>query len=392
MLANVVASSSIVVISLLFGVALLAAWRELGLKRHAMLWALSFMAAAVGHGLRISGGMFPFLEIPFASYACHASVASFTLLAWGFRQRAERPARFVFLFWGLTTIFLVAVYEFGWSEWRMASRMATAIADAVMVAVIVVTLKPRNRAAEIVRWLLAIYGIYVFAVAIVAWLARPGGEISGPLFIVFLSIGTPTGMIGTGILTMLIVAADLARDLKQQAMRDPLTGLYNRRGLEEQLQGFAGRFVVVAADLDHFKAINDRLGHAAGDEVIAGFARHLRQKLRREDIAARIGGEEFVLVLSDTEPAAAEALVEDIRRGVPAALAGAEIGSGTDMWPIAGASTGAGNGPNTFPSIETGGVTASFGLTVRRDGEAFAVTLARADAALYRSKDAGRTG
>jgi diguanylate cyclase (GGDEF)-like protein len=314
--------------------------------------------------LRISGGIFPFLEIPFASYACHASVASFTLLAWGFRQRADKPARFVFLFWALTTIFLVAVYEFDWSEWRMASRMATAIADAVMVAVIVMTLKPRNRAAETVRWLLALYGSYVFAVAIVAWLARPGGEISGPLFIVFLSIGTPTGMIGTGILTMLIVAADLARDLKQQAMRDPLTGLYNRRGLEEQLQASAGAYAVVAADLDHFKAINDRLGHAAGDEVIAGFARHLAQNLRKTDVAARIGGEEFVLVLPQTTQEEASAMVERIRLGVPAALA---------------------------PAVDvTTGVTASFGLTLRRGNEAFATTLARADAALNRSKDAGR--
>lgn len=99
------------------------------------------------------------------------------------------------------------------------------------------------------------------------------------------------------------------------AVTDPLTGLFNRRYALPHLArvtahaGQTGRpFAVLALDLDRFKAVNDSWGHAAGDAVLTETARRLRTHLRETDLAARIGGEEFLIVLPDTTPEAARAL------------------------------------------------------------------------------------
>jgi two-component system, cell cycle response regulator len=102
------------------------------------------------------------------------------------------------------------------------------------------------------------------------------------------------------------------RDGLRAAVTDPLTGLYNRRYALPHLARMADhaaqngrRFAVMLADLDHFKSINDRFGHAAGDAVLVEVARRLRANLRAVDLIARIGGEEFLLALPDTDRAEA---------------------------------------------------------------------------------------
>ena len=106
-----------------------------------------------------------------------------------------------------------------------------------------------------------------------------------------------------------------------QAITDPLTGLLNRRGFKAaqcRSEREAGRqgVAVVAMDLDHFKRVNDQYGHEAGDDVLAAFAATLRATLRKGDVAARMGGEEFAVLLPRTSRVAAEALAERIREQV----------------------------------------------------------------------------
>src|SRR5213592_1724190 len=93
-------------------------------------------------------------------------------------------------------------------------------------------------------------------------------------------------------------------ELNLQAMRDPLTGLYNRRQLEEGLhrevlraRRVGGTVGVMAIDVDHFKRVNDTLGHEVGDRALRGIADELASCVREEDIACRAGGEEFVIIL-----------------------------------------------------------------------------------------------
>jgi diguanylate cyclase (GGDEF)-like protein len=113
--------------------------------------------------------------------------------------------------------------------------------------------------------------------------------------------------------------------LKELALTDSLTGLVNRRAVEEwatrQLNGalrYGFTFHVVLADLDHFKAVNDTHGHEAGDTVLKKFSEILKSNSRRSDICGRVGGEEFLFVLTHTTQANAKIVIERIRQQLEA--------------------------------------------------------------------------
>ena len=166
--------------------------------------------------------------------------------------------------------------------------------------------------------------------------------------------------------------AQLHRIVEWQALVDPLTGLANRRALEESLQEevaraerFAGDLCLVIADLDRFKAINDRFGHPTGDRALREFAQTLRDIVRDIDSAGRWGGEEFALILPGTNAAGGVAVAERVR----AALAEREIR--------------AANG-------ELVDLTASFGVAAFSDSGDLQSLVSDADDALYWAKRDGR--
>ncbi len=119
------------------------------------------------------------------------------------------------------------------------------------------------------------------------------------------------------------VNAKMIDALRAQAIRDSLTGLFNRQYLDETLLRECGRsrrtkkpFSLAMLDIDHFKIFNDAYKHAAGDEVLRQIGNLLREKVRVSDIACRYGGEEFVVVLLDTDLAVALPAVERICRDI----------------------------------------------------------------------------
>lgn len=174
-------------------------------------------------------------------------------------------------------------------------------------------------------------------------------------------------MTGIGALSLALNQGRLARHHRHNALTDPLTGLLNRRALFD-MHGNApvGAFTaVVVFDLDGFKAINDEFGHAAGDEVLRVFARELAGNLRPADVAARMGGEEFALVLKRTLPETVEATAEAIRAAFAACRIETETGSLTCT------------------------VSAGFAFGTK-DGLSFDKVLSAADKALYAAKRGGR--
>jgi diguanylate cyclase (GGDEF)-like protein len=109
--------------------------------------------------------------------------------------------------------------------------------------------------------------------------------------------------------------------LRQQANRDKLTGLLNRRSLEESLPELLARcraatapLTVMMGDVDHFKPLNDTLGHAAGDDLLRALGQLLRSALRPTDLAFRYGGDEFALILPNTTPDEARAVADRLVR------------------------------------------------------------------------------
>lgn len=153
---------------------------------------------------------------------------------------------------------------------------------------------------------------------------------------------------------------------EEQALTDPLTGLRNRRALDLALEQPGRNVALVHLDLDRFKQVNDALGHAAGDHVLAEVGRRLLAASRRDDLVARIGGDEFVLLMPGMDRAeVALARMEAILSALGEPIS----------WQGMGLSVGA---------------SAGMVLSATSPEAPGAVLLARADAALYAAKRAGR--
>ena len=118
----------------------------------------------------------------------------------------------------------------------------------------------------------------------------------------------------------------LYREALQAALEDPLTGLGNRRALEQAIERevslskrLGSTLALLAIDIDLFKGINDQYGHSFGDCVLQNVARALKASLRESDLSYRYGGEEFVVILNNTDPQGAELVAQRIRAAVAAA-------------------------------------------------------------------------
>ncbi len=141
------------------------------------------------------------------------------------------------------------------------------------------------------------------------------------------SIGTVTVMMFS--LGLVLMAKECSEaSLQQMALRDALTGTLNRRAILEQLAAELERarrahtyLAIAMLDIDHFKRINDVYGHLAGDEVLCHCVQHLRKGLRQADSVGRYGGEEFLLLLTDTTPQGAYAALDALRSSMAAAPA-----------------------------------------------------------------------
>jgi diguanylate cyclase (GGDEF)-like protein len=159
--------------------------------------------------------------------------------------------------------------------------------------------------------------------------------------------------------------------LRSEALTDPLTGLLNRRAFDQHLEHAVNQwdrhrrsFVLILGDLDYFKLINDRFGHMVGDQVLRAVAQRMGASLRRSDLAFRIGGEEFAIILTETSLRAGAEVAEKVRRRIDEAPVRLD------------------SGQNVFPTM-------SFGIGAP-DGGDCATLFARVDQALYVAKHKGR--
>jgi diguanylate cyclase (GGDEF)-like protein len=165
----------------------------------------------------------------------------------------------------------------------------------------------------------------------------------------------------------------LRERLRSQSIRDPLTGLFNRRYLEETLARELSRanrtgqsLGLIMFDVDHFKRLNDTFGHDAGDTVLRELGRFVERNFRTSDVACRFGGEEFVILVPDTELEQLERRAQRLREAIKQVAF-------------------------SHQGIPLGTVTISLGAGISPDhGDSPDSLLGAADAALYRAKNAGR--
>lgn len=303
-----------------------------------------------------------------AMFAC--SGFRFAINFLGLREYAPRLARLIRLFC-VTMLSLMAIFVVLEMQ-RAAAFLAFSYALSFAVAMVVLGWDAVRRGRAAGRYFLAaacsgMLGVATTTVTVWGWIP-------------FTQVGYRAVEVGVLLEATLLALAvaylvrqhESARHAAEYLSRiDPLTGLMNRRALTEQaerLRVAAQRhkrpLSLILFDLDHFKFINDLHGHAVGDEVLKETAAMLQRLSRRDDLAARWGGEEFILVLPDTDIGAAMNLAERLREQLQQ----------RSFW--AGETV-----------IE---LRASFGVTVLRDHESLEALIADADALLYRAKQGGR--
>lgn len=350
--------------------ALFAAWCNLRRAHHALIWSVAFALSCAQWALLAPGGP------PHAATAAGIDLiglAAMLLFVEGFRLRAGRRrwGRALPLIAAITAIALVVLTIAGSLPALGAAVVPIASAGLLAWAAALAAGGRDGSAAERVTIaMLALLALTCLTAAAVALADSFGWPASDESYRTVLRFALGPGFAAGGLLVLFILASDLRVRLYSLLHTDLLTGVLNRRGFDDAARRAIGRawrpsrpLFIVIADLDTFKAINDRHGHACGDAVLAGFAQTAAAALHRHESIARIGGEEFALLLWAADGAAAFGRVESIR----AAIAAHRIEGRPDL-----------------------AFTASFGIAERSRDEGLTALLERADRALYRSKQTGR--
>lgn len=372
-------SPAIIMLALLFftsmmmAVAMAIAWIHFGHRRHVASWAVSYLLATcqwVANALGIVLKSPPIIVI-----ATCLIVVSGALVFAGVRQRAGRSP-----YWGALIVGgLLACLAGGYAAMTGNRPLQGVVAPGfvcILTACSAWSMWPRERrftapemALFVMFCLFTLFQAGLVTSAALELANGPGASMA--LYRTVMTLCLPSLYVGTGVAAVLVVAGDLAQQLRRQMRHDPLTDALNRRGLEEaaaraiaNARRHARPLALVVCDLDGFKALNDGHGHIAGDDALRGFAGLLQSAVRRGDIVARMGGDEFGLLLIDTDAAAAAEVMERVR---------AEI----SVFRLPGA-----------PDAQ---MFASFGVSELTPDDAVLDDLvARADAALYEAKNQGK--
>ena len=227
-------------------------------------------------------------------------------LAQGIAERIPAPEHALFASWAVSELVIAG---------SVAVTGGITSYTASWLLVPLVTLPARFGSRGVAAGV-AFIGVLVTAIAIAVEPSQP----LPPIYALFALLTTLTAV---AVLSTALMRSDV--DHRTEAVIDGLTGMLNRRALDQRLQELTAQaqitgqpIAVIAADIDHFKRVNDEHGHATGDAVLVEVAYRLRKALRAFDLAYRVGGEEFLIVLPGADVAAAAALAEQLRAAVAA--------------------------------------------------------------------------
>ena len=355
----------------IFCIALLVIWRNNRALEY--IWALG-----LSYGVRsLCFGIFYFafsLENQILRYSANIFLLfAITLLSIGLSNRCGRRPRYgALLVIALITLGPLHYYQF--MEPNLLARVIILNSGLALLSLLMlldVAKAPRRSPVEQV-----LFGLLLVSCA--GYLLRPlfliASGASGERFegsywlVVSISDALICAMTAVGVLA--VIASDVMDEIKTDALIDTLSGLFNRRGFEPRaLKALAKRRTdkppaMILTDLDHFKSINDLFGHSGGDLIIRRFSEVLKAKAPGDAIMARLGGEEFAIMLPSSAAGSARQLAEEIRTVFK------EVALDT----VAGEAS----------------PTASFGVAIAREAEDLQSLMERADRALYGAKGSGR--
>lgn len=363
---------------LTIAVALGLAWANFGHPRYALSWAIGFtLSAAQSLENAVAIALHDYKPLMLLSFALVVVPTPF--FAIGVRQRAGLPdRRYRYFGMGLAVVVFMLIGD-TIPALRPFACPSTTLFSALILLDAAMILRPRLPHAEAAEWALAITvgtgaGVKMVVAILTSIVLATGDPTVRAIYHGTIAIAGPPCVVAAGVSAILVVASDLALQLRRIAARDPLTGLYNRRGFRDLAvqtiaRAHANRqpLSLVLCDIDHFKRINDDHGHSVGDQTLIHVGRRLLAGVRADDLVGRIGGEEFAMLVLDHRGFEAAQTMDRIR---------ADVAGGLDV------------------GARRVAVTVSFGIAeVGLDGTIDTMLLDafdRADRALYRSKFGGR--
>jgi len=359
-------------VTALLGLFLLYAWIQERIRALAW-WSVAYLIGAASGALwRFGDIIAPRLPPSTSTVLLFVAVGMIWSAA---RVFHGRPVRWIVMSFG-AVFWLLGSFVPTFAESAASRFAASAMIVAGYTFLTALELRRERRKSLRRRWpaifVPTLHGaIFLFPVAL-ATLCPAADNIDciAPGWIVVFAIEILLYVVGTAFIVLILAKDRTVLIYKTAATTDPLTGLLNRRGFFEAAGALATRnrrtmapVSVLAFDLDHFKSINDRYGHAVGDAVLQMFAKVARETLRASDVVGRLGGEEFVALLPST---LAEAAIAAER--VRAALAAASLVR---------------NGQRVAATV-------SIGVSSGPPAIAVDLLITRADDALYRAKTNGR--
>jgi diguanylate cyclase (GGDEF)-like protein len=359
-------------VSVLLGLFLLFAWTQERIRALAWWGAAYLIGGASGALWRFGDVVVPAMPSSIATVLLFVAVGMIWSAA---RLFYGRPIHWISMFFG-AAFWQIACFVPQFTGSAASRIVVSSLIVAGYTFLTAVELRRERRKSLIRRWpaifVPMLHGaIFLFPVAIATLSSDGDGSLAlARCWIVVFATEILLYVIGTAFIVLILAKDRTVHIYKMAAATDPLTTLLNRRGFFEGAAQLMERrrrarepVSVLAFDLDHFKSINDRCGHAVGDAVLQMFAKVLRDTLRASDIVGRLGGEEFVAVLPGT---LAEATIAAER--VRVALVAASIVR---------------NGQRVA-------VTVSIGVAASSAAVAIDHLITQADEALYRAKANGR--
>jgi diguanylate cyclase (GGDEF)-like protein len=360
--------------NLLLAIALYAAFLRFGRGRHAIWWALAFATFTVLHlAMAVRMGL-PGQSPGITLVSTVASLLGATFVALGFRERSALTDRRAIIAAFAGTSLLCGVLVLMYPAHPVHHPIASAYGAAMLFLSIRALRKGPEEglaAGRVTLAMMIVFLAFFVALTMLSLMTVPWGPLRPDLYHACYILGVPANLMGIGLFALFLLAEDLAHGMRNLAIVDPLTGLLNRRGFEEAAQRVTAQcrrsgvpVCIAVADLDHFKSINDRFGHPAGDRALSECAGRLRGALREGDLLGRLGGEEFVLLLPGVGTQGVGDLLDRLRAALP----------GREDRQLLG-----------FPMP-----TCSFGAVEIGAQDALASSIGKADAALYQAKRDGR--
>ncbi|WP_152047197.1 GGDEF domain-containing protein [Aureimonas psammosilenae] len=352
-----------------FGVLFLAANRA-GAAREARLWGIGFLLSGAAFALPMAEALVPVEAVAVSAdilFALSFYFFSGALLARYVKPRLIGP-RLALLGFAVAAS-LAAVLVIGSLAVELVLSDVTCAAQLILALVVARWPRPwLDRVLVLLSWLVVIENLVRTASIPVTAAGATFSTFSQTVYGYVMLASGIVGGIAFASCALIAVMTDVIANHRRDALIDPLTGLFNRRGLDAvAAQGRAERTDgIVICDLDRFKRVNDTWGHAVGDRVLVALSDLIRAALPPGSVAARTGGEEFVLYLPGYDLARTRMVAERLRDAMS-----------VFEWSRTG--------------IE-GRQTASFGLAVRtsRQSDEFESALRRADIHLYEAKRRGR--